>query len=67
MAPFSIRPYPALLSVAVAPLLTPRVLVRVILAPAAIVALEATEIPPDPKAALFPATTVPALSVVPPE
>ena len=35
-------------------------------APAAITALEATEMPPLPKEELFPATTVPAFSVVPP-
>ena len=34
--------------------------------PAAMVEFEATEMLPLPKAALFPATTVPPLSVVPP-
>jgi hypothetical protein len=53
-------------SVAVAPLLTTNPLENVTFAPAAMAASLATEMPPLPKEALFPATTVPPLSVVPP-
>ena len=66
MAPFWTQLLARVSNVAVATLFTPNELVSVTFPPAAIVASLVTLTKPLPKALLFPATTVPPLSVVPP-